>query len=169
MKLLIVGILFLALAVAGVSTYLNRSFSGEENIEELQKEAITERLVLVAAKSIHPGEMVVEGFLQWVVWSKDALNEKFIVVDNEDEGEKRIKDFAGGIARRLIIQGEPILAEKIFKSGTAAFMSGRLKSGMRAVSFNRHFPDNPQFVANSSHTPPPMEEISLCGHPTALI
>ena len=33
----------------------------------------------------------------------------------------------------------------------------------------RHFPDNPQFVANSSHTPPPMEEISLCGHPTALI
>ena len=24
-------------------------------------------------------------------------------------------------------------------------------------------------VANSSHTPPPMEEISLCGHPTALI
>ena len=136
MKSLIVGILFLALAVAGVSTYLIRSFSGEENIEELQKEAITERLVLVAAKSIHPGEMVVEGFLQWVGWSKDALNEKFIVVDNEDEGEKRIKDFAGGIARRLIIQGEPILAEKIFKSGTAAFMSGRLKSGMRAVSFN---------------------------------
>ena len=33
----------------------------------------------------------------------------------------------------------------------------------------KHFPDNPQFVANSSHTPPPMEEISLCGHPTALI
>ena len=58
MKSLIVGILFLALAVAGVSTYLIRSFSGEENIEELQKEAITERLVLVAAKSIHPGEMV---------------------------------------------------------------------------------------------------------------
>ena len=27
----------------------------------------------------------------------------------------------------------------------------------------------PQFVANSSHTPPPMEEILLCGHPTALI
>ncbi len=37
------------------------------------------------------------------------------------------------------------------------------------VLLNRHFPDNPQFVANSSHTPPPMEEISLCGHPTALI
>ena len=36
-------------------------------------------------------------------------------------------------------------------------------------SFSRHSPDNSQFVANSSHTPPPMEEISLCGHPTALI
>ena len=38
-----------------------------------------------------------------------------------------------------------------------------------ASYMSRHFPDNPQFVANSSHTPPPMEEILLCGHPTALI
>lgn len=102
---------------------------------ELQKEAITERLVLVAAKKIRPGEKVLANVLRWQGWSKDALNEKFIVIDNEDEGEKRIKDFVGGIARTLIIQGEPILAEKIFKSDKPGFMSGRLKRGMRAVSF----------------------------------
>lgn len=65
MKLLIVGIFVLALAVAGVSTYLIRSFSGEENIVELQKEAITERLVLVAAKKIRPGEKVLANVLRW--------------------------------------------------------------------------------------------------------
>jgi len=135
MKLLIVGILFLALSVAGVSTYLIRSFSGENNIEGLQKEVATENFVLVAAKTIRPGEEVLVGFIQWQAWSKDALNEKFIVVESEEKGERRIKDFAGGIARSLINQGEPILADKIFKSEKSAFMSGKLESGMRAVSF----------------------------------
>ena len=135
MKLLIVGIIFLALSVAGVSTYLIRSFSGEKNIEGLQKEAATEKFVLVAAKTIRPGEAVVDGFIHWQGWSKDALNEKFIVVDSEEEGARRIKDFVGGIARSLISQGEPVLADKIFKSEKSAFMSGKLESGMRAVSF----------------------------------
>ncbi len=55
MKLLIVGLVVLALSVAGVSTYLIKSFSGEENIEGLQKEAQTKAKVLVAARSIRPG------------------------------------------------------------------------------------------------------------------
>ena len=126
----------LAISVAGVSTYLLRSFSGEENITELQKEAATQRLVLVAAKPIRPGEAILGGFLRWQGWAKDSLNEKFIVVDTEDEGEKRIKDFTGGIARSLINQGEPILADKIFKSEKPGFMAGMLDSGMRAVSFS---------------------------------
>ena len=50
-------------------------------------------------------------------------------------------------------------------------MRHRHRSSLPVIpkSLSRHFPDNPQFVANSSHTPPPMEEILLCGHPTALI
>ncbi|NQV84527.1 MAG: Flp pilus assembly protein CpaB [Rhodospirillales bacterium] len=136
MKLLIIGMVFLALSVAGVSTYLIRSFSGEENIEGLQKEAATEKKVLVAAKTIRPGEKVVDGFVRWQGWSKDSLNDKFIVIDNEKDGEKRLKEFVGSIARVLIHQGEPILADKVFKSEKAAFMSGKLDQGMRAVSFS---------------------------------
>jgi pilus assembly protein CpaB len=135
MKLLIIGIVFLALSVAGVSTYLIRSFSGEKNIEGLQQEAAAETFVLVAARTLRPGEKVTDGSVQWQGWSKDALNEKFIVVDSKEDGEQRIKDFIGGIASSLINQGEPILADKVFKSERSAFMSGKLSRGMRAVSF----------------------------------
>jgi len=34
---------------------------------------------------------------------------------------------------------------------------------------NRHFPNGLQFVANRRQPPPPMEENTLCGHPTAPI
>lgn len=135
MKLLIVGLVVLALSVAGVSTYLIKSFSGEENIEGLQKEAQTKAKVLVAARSIRPGEAVTPGSLAWQAWSKDSLNEKFIVAENDQQAEKRIKDFHGGIARDAIQQGEPVLATKIFKSDKPGVLAGMLKGGMRAVSF----------------------------------
>ena len=57
MKVLIVGIIVLALAVTGVSTYLIQTFSGEANLEELQKEAQKSKIrVLVASKDLRPGQ-----------------------------------------------------------------------------------------------------------------
>ena len=135
MKLLIVGLVVLALSVAGVSTYLIKTFSGEENIEGLQQESQTQAKVLVAARPIRPGEAVTPGSLAWQAWSKDSLNEKFIVAENDKQAEKRIEDFHGGIARNAIQQGEPVLAAKIFKSDKPGVLAGMLKGGMRAVSF----------------------------------
>jgi len=135
MKILIIGIIVLALSVAGVSTYLIRTFAGEENIEGLQKEKATQVKVLVAARPLRPGEAVVPGSLAWQDWPKDFLNEKFVVAEDDKEAEKRIQDFHGGIARGVFHQGEPILAAKIFKSGKPGVLAGMLEGGMRAVSF----------------------------------
>lgn len=135
MKFLIVGIIVLALSVAGVSTYLIRSFSGEENIEGLQKKATTKVKVLVAAREIRPGTGVTPDALDWQDWDKDSLNEMFIVAETDKEAETLIKDFIGGTARSVISQGEPILAAKIFKSGKSGVLAGMLGKGMRAVSF----------------------------------
>ena len=63
------------------------------------------------------------------------------------------------------IFGENVFSLNILKE----YVTESTYEEIKGVILNRHFPDNPQFVANSSHTPPPMEEISLCGHPTALI
>lgn len=136
MKVLIVGILVLALAVAGVSTYLIQTFSGEENIEQLQKEAQKPKIrVLVAAQDLRPGDPLRPEVLAWQVWVEEGLNSQYVVVDNEEQQAERIKEFTGSIVRHPIIKGEPILPAKIFKSDKNTFMAGVLKSGMRAVTF----------------------------------
>lgn len=136
MKVLIVGIIVLALAVAGVSTYLIQSFGGEENLEELQKQAQKPKIkVLIATRDMRPGEVLKAENMAWQVWVEEALNKQFVVVDAEEQESAKIKDFEGGIVRRSIIEGEPLLASKIFKSDKPAFLAGVLSPGMRAVSF----------------------------------
>jgi len=136
MKVLIVGIIVLALAVAGVSTYLIQSFGGDKNLEELQKKAQKPKLkVLVAARDLRPGEVLKADFMTWQAWVEEALNKKYIVVETEAQEKVKIKDFEGGVVRRVISEGEPMLASKIFKSDKPAFLSGVLSPGMRAVSF----------------------------------
>ena len=59
MKVLIVGLLVLALAVAGVSTYLIKSFSGADNIEELGKRKKVKKIkVLIANKDLAIGTTI---------------------------------------------------------------------------------------------------------------
>lgn len=136
MKVLIVGILVLALAVAGVSTYLIQTFSGERNIEELQKEAQKPKIrVLIAARRLNPGETLRPGAMAWQAWVDEAMNPLFTVVENDDQQAQELKEFTGATVRRLIYEGEPILASKVFKSENAGFLAGRLEGGKRAVSF----------------------------------
>ncbi|MEE8393549.1 MAG: Flp pilus assembly protein CpaB [Rhodospirillales bacterium] len=135
MRVLIVGILVLALAVAGVSTYLIKTFSGEENIEELEKKAKKKKFkVLVAKKSLKIGEKVIAGAIGWQEWAEEALNPEFVVVEEEEQEGERIKEFVGSIVRHTITQNEPILTNKLFKRDAPGFMAGMLGPGMRAVS-----------------------------------
>ncbi len=135
MRVLVVGIFVLALAVAGVSTYLIKTFSGESNIKKLEKEvAIKKFKVLVAKRDIRIGETITANDMMWQEWAKDALNKQFVVVDAKEQEDERKKEFVGGIVRNTIIKNEPILANKLFKRDNAGFMAGMLGPGMRAIS-----------------------------------
>jgi pilus assembly protein CpaB len=135
MRVLIVGLLVLALGVAGVSTYLIQRFSGEEKLDELNKQAKAKTFkVLVATKPIASGSKIILDVVAWQGWEEKSLNKKFIVVDDEKQQKKRLDQFIGSIARRDIMVGEPILAEKLFKRQGAGFMAGAIQEGMRAVS-----------------------------------
>ena len=136
MKVLIVGILVLGLAVAGVSTYLIQTFSGEANIEELQKEALKPKIrVLVASKDLRPGQKLDPKNMEWQFWVDESLNPKYIVVEKDEEEAGKIEEFTGSVVRAVILEGEPIIGSKVFKSGQAGFLAGVLNSGMRAVTF----------------------------------
>ena len=101
MRVLIVGILVLVLAVTGSAVYLIKSFSGEENIEELQKEAEIKKIrVLVANKNLATGATLTEDSMTWQFWVDESLNKQYVVVDEEELQGERIKEFIGGVVRR---------------------------------------------------------------------
>jgi len=149
MRVLIVGIIVLALAVAGVSTYLIKTFSGEEKVAELKKEAQKPKVrVLIAAKEIRPGEILAANAVAWQAWVEDALNPQFISITKDEDQAKKVADLAGSIVRRPIQTGEPILASKLFKRDKAGLLSGVLESGMQVYWWNPMFddPDAPDSI-----------------------
>ncbi len=137
MKVLIVGLIVLAFGVAGVSTYLIKNFSGKENLEELEKSARPKVFrVLVAAKDLPAGSALAADGMVWIDWPKANLHESYVVVEREDEQEKRLEPFLESLTRRPISAGEPIVPGKLFKrAANSSFLAGMLEKGMRALTF----------------------------------
>ncbi len=137
MRVLIVGIIVLSLGVAGVATYLITTFKTPEAIDKLQEEKAPLKIkVLVANQDLPIGAVLTEQAMSWQAWVEEALNEQFTAVDNEQQQAERMREFAGGIVRRVIHAGEPILASKLFKRDEPGFLAGMLEPGMRAVSIS---------------------------------
>ncbi len=137
MRVLIVGIIVLALAVAVVSTYLIKTFGSEEKVAELKKEAEKPKIrVLIATKSMRVGDVLRADAMTWQPWVEEALNAQFVAVTKDEDAAKKIQDFTGGVVRQPIQVGEPILASKVFKREKAGLLSGVLDPNMRAVSFS---------------------------------
>ncbi len=135
MKVLIVGLIVLALGVAGVSTYLIKSFSSKEAISELEKEAepIKTR-ILVATKALAPGDVIMPDAMKWVPWPEESMHKNYIVIEKDDQMAKRQKELVDSVVRIAIKEGEPLLADKMFKRDKAGFMAGMLNPGMRAMA-----------------------------------
>ena len=137
MRVLIVGLIVLALSVAGISTYLIRSFSSEEALKKLEEEAEPIKFrVLLASRAIRPGETIKGDQLVWQDWPGQPPNERYIVAEQEEQKGRKRNEVIGSIARKAIESGEPILTSKLFKRDEAGVMAGILKKGMRAVAIS---------------------------------
>lgn len=135
MRILIIGLMVLAFSVAGISTYLIRSFSTPEAIQELEEKAepVTDQ-ILVATRDLKPGDKIDEGAYTWRAWPKESLDDQYTAVEKDNQKKGREKNLKGFIVRLPIRKGEPLLTSKMYKSDKAGFMAGVLDEGMRAVS-----------------------------------
>ena len=125
----------LSLGIAGVSTYLIKTFKTPEAIDELEQEAAKPIFkVLVAAKPIGLGTVIAKDMVKWQLWSEEALSDKFVVIERPDQEAERLKDFIATTARGPFVVGEPILAAKLFKRDEPGYLAGMLDAGMRAIT-----------------------------------
>jgi len=135
MRILVIGLIVLALSVAGISTYLIKNFSTPAAIQELEKKAEPVKTqILVATTSLNPGDRLSSSNVAWRPWPKDSVNELYFSVERDDQREEKFQEIDQSVVRRPVLAGEPIIAAKFFKSKAAGFMAGMLDKGMRAVS-----------------------------------
>lgn len=139
MNLLRIGILIVALVVAGVVALLVNNFlEDQEQVQEATAPVLPTTRVLVAAKDLPAGKTLLggelEGDVKWQPWPADALNPGWIVSREGEEATEDKREVAGSIVKRGFEAGEPITFSRLIQPGAGNFMAGVLGPGMRAVS-----------------------------------
>lgn len=135
MRVLIVGIVVLALAVTAVATYLVNTLAAPEAIEQVERAAEPIRpRVLVATRKLNRGDRLAPDMIRWQFWPEEAVNRLYVTVEKDDQEAGPIKEYTGAVLRDGVEAGEPILPSKVFKRGESGVMAGILAPGMRAVA-----------------------------------
>jgi pilus assembly protein CpaB len=90
--------------------------------------------VLVAARDINPGDVLVDTDFRWEQWPKSVIDQRFVV--KSAGGEDPLAGFRDTMARREIMLGEPLTKAAILKRGDAGVTSAVLAPGMRTVTID---------------------------------
>jgi pilus assembly protein CpaB len=137
MRPVLIILIVVALAIAGVTAFLVNRFLSEteEAARNVEPQVIEEQTVdiLVTADTLEVGKIVRDEDLVWQRWPENAVNPNYIV-KGPDNGVAEIEEFIGSAVRVEMVSGEPIVPSKVFRRGEAGFLSGVLTPGMRAVT-----------------------------------
>ena len=87
--------------------------------------------VLVAAAEMRTGSLLTPEDFQWADWPESALNPAYYTQDADPEA---VEELAGSVVKTPLLEGEPIVAQKVVKKGETGFMAALLAPGMRAIS-----------------------------------
>lgn len=132
MRPIAIVLVVVALGIAGLTAFLAKRFLASQATPQGQGAlAVPTTQVLVAAKDILAGAVLTDADLIWQAWPETALDRRFVL---KGAGEDPRNQFIGSIARRNLITGEPVTADRVFKQENAGVLSGLLAPGFRAVS-----------------------------------
>jgi pilus assembly protein CpaB len=130
-RLIILGVAVFAAIGAG---YVAKNMMAPPPPQVIVEKAPTEpaialKDVLVLREDVEMGTSVADK-LAWQAWPADAMNERFITREAE---ENALEELAQSIARVPLYAGEPLRRSKLIGGGQS-FMSSILPAGKRAVA-----------------------------------
>jgi pilus assembly protein CpaB len=126
-------VLVLAAVAAGGIALLMRSFLGGGVQKAAAAPSVPMTDVLVAARDIKPGEALSAAMVQWQHWPKAGVSGSFITGEGKQTPAQAVE---GAVARSPMVNGEPVTADKIVRTGATGFLAATLTPGMRAVSIS---------------------------------
>lgn len=119
----------LALAAAGLTALLARSFLDKATTAPTEQTQTAE--VLVLAHDLPAGTVLQADDLRYDGWPLASLSPRLIRRNGAEDGRTA---FAGKIARRQMMAGEPLSDEAVAQRDDAGLLASMLPAGMRAVS-----------------------------------
>ena len=119
-----------AIVVAGLTAFLVNMLLESRDDGDTRGERANTVEVLVAERDLPAGLIITGEHLVWQEWPEGATNRNYLV---RSEGAKK-ETYLGYAVASLISAGEPILKSKVIEPGTAGFLPGALKPGMRAFT-----------------------------------
>jgi pilus assembly protein CpaB len=130
---LIVVALGAAILTAFLATRFLASVQQQQPVQTAEQAVVTGvEEVLVAARDINPGDVLVDTDFRWEQWPKAAIDPRFTL--KSAAGEDPLVGFRDTMARRAIMAGEPMASTAIIKRGDAGVTSAVLAPGMRSVT-----------------------------------
>ncbi|MBK8160731.1 MAG: Flp pilus assembly protein CpaB [Rhodospirillaceae bacterium] len=138
MRPIVIILIVVALGAAVLTAFMLTSFLA--SVQQQPVQATPEAAVggveevLVAARDIKPGDVLVDSDLRWEQWPKSVIDQRFVV--KASAGEDPLAGFRDTMARRAIMLGEPLSNAAIVKRGDAGMTSAVLAPGMRTVTID---------------------------------
>lgn len=129
MRLIVLGLIIVAIFIAGLAVVLVTNYLDQER-DDIKKMMEAKDKVLVAGVDLGIGTTVVRDNVRWQPWPKEGLAPDYVV---EVEGRDVISKYLGSVIRHPIAAGEPITASRLVKRDAPGFLSAILAPGKRAV------------------------------------
>lgn len=132
MKPTSIVLLLVALIAGGLAAFLATQQSGPVQVVQgpttVVQEAKTQ--VLVAVAPIGVGERLSPKTVEWADWPEGAVRDDYVSIATRPDA---LNDVTGAVARFEIFAGEPIIEQKLVRTGQG-YMSAVLDKGKRGIS-----------------------------------
>lgn len=134
MKPTSIVLLLVALIAGGLAAFLATQQSGPVQVVQgpttVVQEAKTQ--ILVATSPIGVGQRLSGETVQWRDWPDGAVRDDYITIAGNPDA---LSDINGAVARYEIFPGDPIIEQKLVRTGQG-YMSAVLDKGKRGVSIS---------------------------------
>src|SRR5581483_1379456 len=106
----------------------SRLAAAQKKVEEPRETGV---FVLVAAKDLPAGHIIVVSDLRWQSWPDKSVPQQYVV--RRDAATTDIPpNYVGTVVRRGIVASGPITGDNLIKLGDRGFLAALLKPGKRA-------------------------------------
>lgn len=134
MRVVIIGLIFAAVMLAGGTAYLLRDYlsSQQAEIAAMAPKAPTIK-VLVTAADMPMGTAVNANNAVWVDWPEDGIQDGYLVKTGDADPLAQFETDKF-VSRRAFVKGEPITMARLYKATDPGFLRGSMAPGMRAIA-----------------------------------